>query len=71
MLSDGLPHTRKELRTVLWDPMADLITVNVHVSAIRKKLKDVGEDVVCVMLAGYKLAYRHVRLLSSAVDGKT
>lgn len=70
MLADGMPHTRKELKTCLDDELAELGAVNFHVSILRKKLRPIGQDIVCELGAGYRLGFRHIRLLASSNDGK-
>ena len=64
LLSDGLPHTREELHACLWDENANLSTVKVHISIIRRTLRPLGEDIVCVLF-GYPLRvhYRQVKML--------
>ena len=69
LLSDGMPHTRKELVKCLDDELTSLDTVNVHISYLRRKLRPIGQDIICEMGSSYKLGYRHVRLLRSPVDG--
>lgn len=70
VLSDGMPHTREELHACLWDEQGALSNIKAHITAIRAKLRPIGEDILCEV--GYKLQfrYRHVRLLASAVNGK-
>lgn len=65
VLSDGLPHSRDELQTCLWDELAGKTAVAYHVSLIRAKLKRKGETIVCEFVNRARL-YRHVRLLKSA-----
>ncbi len=63
LLSDGEPHTRAELRACLSDDMAAESAVRLHVMRIRRKLKPVGEHIVCEWVQR-RCEYRHVRLLS-------
>jgi len=67
ILSDGLPHTSKELHGCC-GPSCRAV-VRVHMVHIRKKLRLKGEDVVCVFRQG-RYYYQHVRLLASANDGR-
>lgn len=68
ILSDGLPHTYKELHTCLYDDQGPLINVAKHITQIRQYLRPKGEDIICE-LKGYARFYRHVRLLGSAANG--
>ncbi len=69
VLSDGKPHSRKELKGCLPDELAELKTVNVHIAHIRVKLRPIGEDIICEMGSMYQLGFRHVRLLTSPNNG--
>lgn len=69
LLADGLPHTRQELHNCLYDELGSILTVRVHLCNIRKKLRLVGEDILCEYIKG-KMHYRRIRLLPSATDGK-
>ena len=68
LLSDGLPHTRKEVHACLWDELSPLSNIKAHITAIRKKIRPLGQDIICEYNG--KIHYRHVRLLASAYDGK-
>lgn len=46
LLSDGQPHTRKELKDCLWDELAQLSTIKNHIHYLRKVLRP-DEDIVC------------------------
>lgn len=48
-LSDGLPHTRRELHRCLPDDLGALSNIKVHLSAMRKLLRPRGEDILCVL----------------------
>jgi DNA-binding CsgD family transcriptional regulator len=61
LLSDGMPHTRDEIRSVLNDNMATNSCLKSHISHIRDKLP-AGQRVICE-LNGRGIQYRHVRLL--------
>ncbi len=69
LFSDGLPHTRRELHACLDDELSALATIQYHISTLRKLLP-AGEAIDCVFV-NRRFCYRHVRLLASAVDGKT
>jgi DNA-binding response OmpR family regulator len=62
VLSDGRNHSRQELLLSL-DDSADLPALQMYISAIRKKLGLVGQDIKCVLNQGSE-AFCHVRLLS-------
>lgn len=65
ILSDGMPHRRDELLSVLPDELGSFGNVRKHLTQIRKRLRPRGEDVLCEY---YKRSYyyRHVRLLKSS-----
>lgn len=71
LLSDGRPHTVAELCDCLWDDQAAYSTVRVHIMNIRKILRPKGHDLVVTRLMARQIAYQHVMLLPSAVDGRT
>lgn len=62
VLSDGMSHSKDEIRAVLPDDMAMNGTISVHIFHIRKKLQPIGQDIICefVRRRGF---YRHVVLL--------
>ena len=70
VLSDGMPHRYEELRACLDDELAR--NVKTHIGHIRKKLRPIGQDIVCeyrgrlgaMILSGY----RHVILISTATE---
>lgn len=64
VLSDGMPHPREELRQCI-DGMATIGNISNHLSAARKILRPMGEDIVCELLRG-AICYRHVRLLRAS-----
>ena len=68
LLSDGKRHPIEELEALA--PYSDRQTIRNAVCAIRRRLKDRGEDVVCVR-RGWKSYYQHVRLLFNPYDGRT
>lgn len=69
LLSDGQPHTRHELRACLNDEQAELSTVKVHISRIRKHLRPRQQDIICE-LRHNRICYRHVQLLPKVCDTK-
>jgi len=69
VLSDGFPHTREELHRCLPDELGPLSNIRAHLTSIRKRIRPLGQDVICE-LVNRRICYRHVRLLASATDGK-
>jgi hypothetical protein len=69
VLADGLPHRREELMGCLNDDLAERVILQCHISLLRKKLRPVGQDILCEF-AQRTYQYRHVRLLASAYDGR-
>jgi DNA-binding response OmpR family regulator len=63
VLSDGLPHSHDDLRELLCDDMAVKRTINTHVSNIRRKLKPLGQTIVCEYIRK-RQHYRHIVLLN-------
>lgn len=48
LLSDGKLHTKQELRDTCGnDEYIDKNTVNVYLTNLRKKIRPIGQDVVC------------------------
>lgn len=66
LLSDGLSHNRSEFVPLLYDELGRLATIRFHIMQIRRKLRPIGEDIVCEIPNGRTPHYRHVRLLHSA-----
>jgi hypothetical protein len=62
VLSDGQPHQKRELQDCL-DELAEPNAIHVHVTLIRRKLRPVGEEILCVNRDG-KSYFRHVRVVS-------
>lgn len=62
LLSDGKPHTRKEIHALLWDPLSKLAAIKGHISLLRKLLPP-GQAIICELI-GYSINYRHVNLLN-------
>ena len=63
MLADGEPHTRKELHSCLEDELGRLLNIKPHLQAIKKKIRPLGEDIVCILGRGRLIQYRRVRVL--------
>lgn len=63
VLAGGRPHTRDELHACLPDELGEANNVHAHLSAIRKRLRSKGEDIVCRRLTGVPL-YTWVRLVA-------
>lgn len=69
VLSDGLPHTKGELKKCLPDPeYSEDINVTWHIIKLREQLKPIGQTIVCEF-ANRKRLYRHVRLLTPVSKG--
>lgn len=62
VLSDGLAHLREELHACLPDELGPLKNVQNHITAIRRRLRPKGQDIVCV-ISNRGIRYMHVRLL--------
>jgi len=62
MLSDGKPHSRRELLTCIDDDQAEFSNLRSHICSVRKKVKPLGEDIMFVS-GNCVSGYRHVRLL--------
>jgi DNA-binding CsgD family transcriptional regulator len=62
LLSDGERHTRGEIHGCLSDDLATDSAVKFHLSNIRQKLRQRGEDILCE-LSYRKIFYRHIRQL--------
>jgi DNA-binding response OmpR family regulator len=62
VLSDGKAHPRHELMACLNDELSERVVLRVHFSQLRKKLRPLGQDILCV----YHMRsfwYQHVRLM--------
>ena len=68
VLADGQPHTRAELHACLVDELGPGSNIRPHLSAIRKKLRPIGQDIICEAV-NYKYFYRHIRLLAPVKSG--
>lgn len=65
LLADGLPHTREELRSCLFDDLSELSAIKRHISTIRRKIRPIGHEIICEM-HHRTICYRHICLLPSA-----
>lgn len=66
VLADGLPHSRDELYGCLNDEQALPNTLNVHLTYLRAKLRQHGEDVMVRFIRG-RPHYCHVNLRSEGL----
>jgi hypothetical protein len=48
LLSDGRYHSRQGLHTCISDELTNGHSVSVHLAYLRRKLRFVNEDVICV-----------------------
>jgi hypothetical protein len=69
ILSDGLPHTKQELHSCLYDDQGPVNNVQMHISNLRDRIQRNGFDIVCCRNNGDSW-YRMVRHLASAYDGR-
>ena len=69
VLDDGCRHTREELHGCLVDELGALSNIKTHISMIRKKLRPMGQDIICE-LNERTIHYRHVRLLANPYNGR-
>ena len=63
VFEDGLPHDRFELHACLEDDLGGMNNVRVHLSALRKKLRNQNKDIL-VEYIKRGLHYRLVQLVS-------
>jgi hypothetical protein len=68
LLGDGLHHPRADVKDCLNDELASYGNLVNHISAIRKRLRPRGQDIICERF-NCKYGYRWVRLLKSPDDG--
>jgi hypothetical protein len=66
VLEDGMGHTKSELLACLNEDMPSKSLLSVALVGLRKKLKTISQDVVCVRGFANTLLYRQVRLLRPA-----
>jgi len=62
MLSDGKPHSRRELLTCIDDDQAVFSNLRWHLCSVRKKVKPLGEDILFIS-GNFQSGYQHVRTL--------
>lgn len=66
LLSDGRPHTRREMHACLDDDLAQPTAFERHLTGMRKILRPKGEDILCQRCRnGQDSYYVLVRLLAS------
>ena len=69
VLSDGAPHSRKELHERCMGDTSNSMQVRLAfqaaVARLRKRLRPIGQDVVCRLEFRGQIFYQHVRLLNS------
>lgn len=74
LLRDGERHLREEILEVIGngtiDEVGTKLNLRQHIFHMNKKLRPIGQEVVCIIGKSYSIGYRHVRLLVSANDGK-
>jgi DNA-binding response OmpR family regulator len=68
LLSDGQPHAKTELLKCIDDELTDLTALRMHFTRIRRKIRPLGQDVICEFVKRQTM-YRHVRLLGSSHNG--
>lgn len=68
LLADGKPHERRELHALLPFDEGAMTNVKAHLTAIRKKIRPRGEEIVCEVVNN-RLCYRHIVLLKSTIVG--
>ena len=62
VLADGQPHFKKELFDCIEDPEAGPGAVAAHLHLLRKKLRPMGEDVICELKKN-RFMYRRIRIV--------
>lgn len=66
-LSDGMVHSRDELKGCLEDSQANYNDLQQHLSKMRKILRPAGMEILCC-LHNRGIHYRMVRLISAGTD---
>ena len=64
LLSDGKPHRRLEIRSLLWDELSHPHTIRKHISLLRKYVRPQGREIVCELFQ-HGICYRLVVLLGT------
>lgn len=67
LLSDGQPHSREALHALLWDTDAPVGNIHTHISTLRKKLRPLGQWIVCEY-ARRTIHYRRIVLYGDSVS---
>lgn len=62
VLADGRPHQKGELLAML-DSLVGENTLSVHLCAMRKKLRPIGQDIICQYMERHYY-FRQIRLLA-------
>jgi len=62
-LADGEAHSPYDLLKLLDDELADKRTLHVHVHNLRRKVRAIGEDIMCQSF-GRRLGYRRIKLIT-------
>lgn len=63
VLKDGMPHRPNELRDCLNDEACVQSNLRAHLTFLRKKLRRMGQDIICECGQGRRMFYRQVRNL--------
>lgn len=66
-LADGQKHPKADLHACLHDELCGDNAVSVQLASIRKKLRPLGQDVLCERIANV-VTYRHVRIVAKGSD---
>lgn len=66
VLADGGPHTVGQLLARIGDSQMTAHNLRCHLSILRKKLRPIGQDILCVKLMAARSAYRQVALIGAA-----
>lgn len=69
ILDDGKSHPLEELKTAS-HPLSTNTVATVHISAIRKKLRMFGHDIICEYKYPKSVVYRHVITLTKPIITK-
>jgi hypothetical protein len=64
VLADGKPHKAEQLRRCLSDDLGEVCNIAPHLSNLRRKLRRVGEEIICRKY-GTANYYMRVKLLYS------
>lgn len=61
LLADGKPHTRQEIKELLWDDQSPLTAIRAHITNCRKVLRLLEEEIVCELSNG-TITYRRIKV---------